>query len=88
VSGFFRAGEDWESKLESFDMTPIAAASIGQVGSCTPFSGWNSNVCVDCSQVHKAVLKDGRHVVMKVQYPGKSPNLHSVRSWHSLAQFF
>jgi aarF domain-containing kinase len=43
-------GDDWRTKLSSFEEQPVAAASIGQV--------------------HRAVLEDGRHVAIKVQYPG------------------
>jgi len=43
-------GASLESLFQSFDETPYAAASIGQV--------------------HRAVLNDGREVVVKVQYPG------------------
>ena len=43
-------GKPLLSIFKSFDETPFAAASIGQV--------------------HKAVLPDGRQVVVKVQYPG------------------
>ena len=43
-------GTDVMSRFSSFDKTPIASASIGQV--------------------HRATLKDGRDVVLKVQYPG------------------
>lgn len=50
-------GEDWESRLSSFDWKPLAAASIGQV--------------------HLARLRDGREVVMKVQYPGVAESINS-----------
>ncbi|MCW1920223.1 AarF/ABC1/UbiB kinase family protein [Rhodobacter sp. KR11] len=43
-------GPDWRQNFTSFDMVPIAAASIGQV--------------------HRARLKDGRDLAVKVQYPG------------------
>jgi predicted unusual protein kinase regulating ubiquinone biosynthesis (AarF/ABC1/UbiB family) len=43
-------GPQWRDLFSSFDATPVAAASIGQV--------------------HKARLKDGRLVAVKVQYPG------------------
>ena len=39
-----------ESVFSSFDETPIASASLGQV--------------------HRACLKDGDCIVVKVQYPG------------------
>ncbi|EEC70518.1 hypothetical protein OsI_01623 [Oryza sativa Indica Group] len=50
-------GQDWSSKLTSFDYEPLAAASIGQV--------------------HRAVLKDGSDVVMKIQYPGVADSIES-----------
>ncbi|KAF0901798.1 hypothetical protein E2562_006258 [Oryza meyeriana var. granulata] len=50
-------GQDWSSKLRSFDYEPLAAASIGQV--------------------HRAVLKDGSDVVMKIQYPGVADSIES-----------
>ncbi len=43
-------GAGWLSRFQSFDVRPIAAASIGQV--------------------HRARLKDGRLLAIKVQYPG------------------
>ena len=42
--------KNWLNAFESFDVHPIAAASIGQV--------------------HRAQLKDGRCLAIKVQYPG------------------
>ncbi len=42
-------GPDWESRFGSFDKTPAAAASLGQV--------------------HRATLKDGRPLAVKLQYP-------------------
>lgn len=47
----------WLGAFRSFDVAPIAAASIGQV--------------------HKAVLRDGRHVAIKVQYPGVADSIDS-----------
>lgn len=43
-------GEPVEQAFESFDVQPLAAASIGQT--------------------HRAILHDGRHVIVKVQRPG------------------
>ncbi|MGZ4808266.1 MAG: ABC1 kinase family protein, partial [Thermoanaerobaculia bacterium] len=42
--------------FESFDSTPLAAASLGQV--------------------HRAVLRDGREVVVKIQRPGVREQVH------------
>lgn len=50
-------GQDWSSKLISFDYEPMAAASIGQV--------------------HRAVLKNGMKVAMKIQYPGVADSIES-----------
>ncbi len=43
-------GSHWRSKFQSFDESPIGAASI--------------------AQVHKAVMINGDHVVLKIQRPG------------------
>ena len=39
-------GPDWRSKMASFEDEPLAAASIGQVGSCHNFMLFSSNVTV------------------------------------------
>lgn len=48
---------DWLQSFQSFNVRPIAAASIGQV--------------------HRATLKDGRDVAIKVQYPGIARSIDS-----------
>ena len=47
----------WLQCFETFDVRPIAAASIGQV--------------------HRAKLKDGRDLAIKVQYPGVAKSIDS-----------
>ena len=49
--------KNWLNDFESFDVHPIAAASIGQV--------------------HRAQLKDGRKLAIKVQYPGVKESIDS-----------
>ncbi len=50
-------GEDWRDNFASFEDSPTASASIGQV--------------------HRAQWKDGRHVAVKIQYPGAAEALMS-----------
>lgn len=50
-------GEGWLARFQTFDVRPIAAASIGQV--------------------HRATLKDGRKLAIKVQYPGIANSIDS-----------
>lgn len=50
-------GKDFSKHFKSFDIKPIAAASIGQV--------------------HRAVLKDGQELAIKVQYPGVAKAIDS-----------
>lgn len=49
--------DNWLRSFKSFDVRPIAAASIGQV--------------------HRAQLKDGRDLAIKVQYPGIADSIDS-----------
>lgn len=60
-------GGDFLKRFDRFDVTPIAAASIGQV--------------------HRARLKDGRELAIKVQYPGVRRSIDSdVANVASLAR--
>lgn len=49
--------KNWLQQFKTFDVRPIAAASIGQV--------------------HRAVLRDGRTLAIKVQYPGVARSIDS-----------
>jgi aarF domain-containing kinase len=61
-------GVDWKNHFSSFDLKPIAAASIGQV--------------------HNAVLKDGREVAVKVQYPNVKESIDSdIRNLMNLVTY-
>ncbi len=50
-------GADWRYHFDSFDVRPVATASIGQV--------------------HRARLRDGRSLAVKVQYPGVAQSVDS-----------
>ena len=50
-------GKDWQTRFETFDFSPLASASIGQV--------------------HAARTKDGRDVILKIQYPGVAGSIDS-----------
>lgn len=49
--------KDWLNQFKTFDVRPIAAASIGQV--------------------HRVILRDGRDLAIKVQYPGVAQSIDS-----------
>ncbi|MBT8459063.1 MAG: AarF/ABC1/UbiB kinase family protein [Boseongicola sp.] len=49
--------ENWLREFKSFDVRPVAAASIGQV--------------------HRAVLRSGEELAIKVQYPGVADSIDS-----------
>lgn len=49
--------QNWLGQFKTFDVRPIAAASIGQV--------------------HRVILKDGRDLAIKVQYPGVAQSIDS-----------
>lgn len=49
--------DGWLTEFKSFNVRPVAAASIGQV--------------------HRGVLKDGRDMAIKVQYPGVARSIDS-----------
>lgn len=54
-------GSDWSSLFSTFDRTPIASASIGQV--------------------HRATLKSGEDVAVKIQFPGIRDSITSDLSY-------
>jgi predicted unusual protein kinase regulating ubiquinone biosynthesis (AarF/ABC1/UbiB family) len=61
-------GPNWKKRVKSFDFSPVAAASIGQV--------------------HKAVLKGGQTLAIKLQYPGVRKSIDSdVDNVASLLRF-
>jgi aarF domain-containing kinase len=69
-------GKDWRSKFETFEESPFAAASIGQVHRAT--------IRDDAGDI--------REVVVKVQYPGVANsigsdlnNLKMLVTWSGLA---
>lgn len=86
-------GPDWRERLGSFDYEPIAAASIGQVNPVRTMGlmacllrcvqlplteyDWKFHLLLGWGQVHRAVLKDGLVVAMKVQYPGVANSIDS-----------
>lgn len=57
-------GEDWESKFESFDKIPIAAASIGQVHTATLKSGEKVVVKIQYPGVKKSIDSDLSNLLM------------------------
>jgi predicted unusual protein kinase regulating ubiquinone biosynthesis (AarF/ABC1/UbiB family) len=50
-------GAGWADLFQTFELTPMASASIGQV--------------------HRAVARDGRQLVVKLQYPGVAESIDS-----------
>ena len=57
-------GEEWESKFESFDKIPIAAASIGQVHTATLKSGEKVVVKIQYPGVKKSIDSDLSNLFM------------------------
>ena len=59
-------GKNWKDSFDTFNFTPVAAASLGQV--------------------HRGVLKDGRKVAIKVQFPGVAHSIDSdIKNLKTLA---
>jgi aarF domain-containing kinase len=77
-------GTDWRSKFVSFDMNPVAAASIGQVHRATIIDKRRQNKSIYTNTNASPV----QHVVVKVQYPGVAQSIESdLRNLSMLVQF-
>lgn len=66
-------GYDWRSKFETFDLTPIASASIGQVHSATLSTGQRVAVKIQFPGIAQAINSDLSNIAMLLSFSSLLP---------------